>query len=935
MNHSRVYWLTCVLLILIASVASATTIVLPNDAQLVAKSPVIVEGTIVSTTPVQRGDAIWTETKLAVDRSIKGNVSGEITIREIGGQLGDRITKIFGAPEYTTGERVLVFLTPSPRGDYQTTDLFVGKFSENRAMNGRRLWLRDDSIANVQLLDAKFQPIVANNVQRDAAGFESYVAARAGGKTADANYGIENPLLDSDVRRPDRSPLLPVLENFTMISEPTIYRWFRFDRGQAATWYSYGTQPGYSGGGVNEIQTAMSAWNSVSGARINYAYAGAESGTPGGLSAPNGVNEVLFNDPNGEISGSWNPSTGGVVGQGGFNGVAAGGPFTATFTADSTHTAGQHNAYEITEANLTIQDNVSSSTGITSNRLAEIVAHEFGHTLGLGHSTDSSALMYPTVTGLGPTPRADDQAAVQWLYPNGSVTQPPTPTATIPSAPSNLTASATASAINLQWARNSTNESGFYVYISFNGGAFSRVSGSFAAGATGGSITNVTGGNYRIYLTAFNAAGESAGSNTVSVNVVATPALSAYFTVAPASGIAGQTVFSFNDASTGSVVSRSWNFGDGSASSAQNPTHVYAAAGQYAVYLTVSDGTTQSQYSAAISVAAPTPAAPPVQASYNFSPSIPVAGSAVTFSDASSGSPTSWSWNFGDGASSSQRNPAHAFASAGTYTVTLTVSNGITTSAASRAISVAQNTSLLLNNSRYKVTINARDQRTGKTAIGAASMQTSEFGYFSLPEFTGDTNNPEVFVKVLGPVNGVPWVFFGGLTDVEYSLYVTDTATGQVRQYYHGPGSASGGYDTGTGQLPLGGCVANTIADSRTGLSRATATTTQLALMGNRFGLTLTARDPRTGATASGETIPKNDESGFYTLPGLTGDANNIEVFVKVVNATSVDGHYWVFFGGLTDFEYTLTVADTGTGKVRSYTKPAGSACGGFDTTTF
>ena len=76
MNHSRVYWLTCVLLILIASVASATTIVLPTDAQLVAKSPVIVEGTIVSTAPVQRGDAIWTETKLAVDRSIKGNVSG-------------------------------------------------------------------------------------------------------------------------------------------------------------------------------------------------------------------------------------------------------------------------------------------------------------------------------------------------------------------------------------------------------------------------------------------------------------------------------------------------------------------------------------------------------------------------------------------------------------------------------------------------------------------------------------------------------------------------------------------------------------------------------------------------------------------------------------------------------------------------------------------
>lgn len=936
LNHSRVYWLTCVLLILIASVASATTIVLPTDEQLVVKSPVIVEGTVISTGPVQQGNAIWTETKLAIDRTIKGNVSGVVTIREIGGEIGDHITKVWGAPVYTVGERVLVFLTKSPRGDYQTTDLLVGKFSETRAMNGRRLWLRDESATNVQLLDSNFEPIAAKNVQRDAAAFEKYVVTRAAGKTAAANYGVENPLLETDIPKTNATPELPIIENFTMISEPTIYRWFRFERGQSAAWYSYGTQPGYSGGGVNEIQTAMSAWNSVAGAKINYQYVGVESGAPAGLNSTNGVNEVLFNDPLSEIAGSWNPSTGGVVGQGGFNGVSQGGTFTATINGDATHTAGPHQAYEITEANLTIQDNVSSATGITSARLAEIVAHEFGHTLGLGHSTDNTALMYPTVTGLGATPRADDQLAVQWLYPNGSTPPPPT-TTTVPTAPSNLTATASSSSsIALQWTRNSTNESGFYIYISYNGGSFSRVSGTFGAGSTAGTITNASAGNYRLYLTAFNSAGESAASNTASVNVVATPALSAYFTVSPASGIAGQTVFSFTDGSTGSVVSRTWNFGDSFVSTQQNPTHVFASAGQYVITLTVSDGSVQSQYNAAVSVTAPTPAIPPVQAAFTYGPAAPVAGSAVTFSDASGGSPTAWSWNFGDGATSNQKNPTHTYASAGSYSVTLSVSNGLTSSATSRAIGVAQNTSIMLNNSRYKVTINARDQRTGKTAIGAAAMQTDEFGYFSLPEFTGDTNNPEVFVKVLGPVNGVPWVFFGGLTDVEYSLYVTDTATGQVRQYYHGPGSASGGYDTGTGQLPAGGgCVANTIADSRTSLSRATATSSQLALMNSRFALTLSARDPRTGHTATGLTIPKNDESGFYALPGLTGDANNVEVFVKIVNATTVDGHYWVFFGGLTDFEYTLTVTDTGSGKVRSYTKPAGSACGGFDTTNF
>lgn len=935
MNHSRVYWLTYLFLILVAGVASATSIVLPTDDQLIAKSPVIIEGTVLSTAPIQQGSEIWTETKLAISRTIKGNVSGAITVREIGGEIGDHITKVFGTPEFTTGERVLLFLTPTPRGDYQTTDLFVGKFSEQLAMNGRRLFTRDSDMANVQLLDAEFRPVRARTVQRDAETFEAYVSARAAGRTANANYAVENPVMAKDIPQMHTPEI--IVDNFTMISEPTIYRWFAFDRGSSAQWYSSGTQPGYSGGGVNEIQTAMSAWNTVSGAKINYTYVGVENGAPAGLSAANGVNEVLFNDPLNEISGSWNPSTGGVVGQGGFNGVAQGGTFTATFNADATHTSGSHRAYEITEANLTIQDNVAPGAGISSTRLAEIVAHEFGHTLGLGHSTDSTALMYPTVTGLGPAPRTDDQRAVQWLYPSGGTAPAPSPAPTAPAAPTNLRGTVSGSSINLAWTRNSTNEAGFYIYLNYNGTGFTRVSGSFSAGSTGGTVTSMADGNYQMYISAFNSSGESTGSNVISFSVSTAPAqtVSAYFTVSPSSGIAGQTVFSFFDQSSGGVTARTWNFGDGTVSTAQNPTHVYGAAGQYIVTLNATNGTTNAQYTAAVNVAAPTPATPPVAADFAFSPAGPVAGSAVTFIDASTGAPTQWAWNFGDGYTTNQQSPTHTYASAGAYTVTLSVSNGLTTSSRARTLFVAASTELTLNNSRYKVTINARDQRTGKTAVGRASVQTGEFGYFSLPELTGDPNNPEVFVKVLGPVNGVPWVFFGGLTDVEYSLYVTDTVTGQTRQYYHAPGDAKGGYDTGTGQLPAGGCVANLIADGRTSLSRATATSTQLALMNSRFALTLTATDPRTGARASGITIPKNDESGFYTLPGLTNDANNVEVFVKIVNATSVDGHYWIFFGGLTDFQYTLTVTDTGTGKVRSYTKPAGSACGGFDTTNF
>jgi PKD repeat protein len=49
----------------------------------------------------------------------------------------------------------------------------------------------------------------------------------------------------------------------------------------------------------------------------------------------------------------------------------------------------------------------------------------------------------------------------------------------------------------------------------------------------------------------------------------------------------------------------------------------------------------------------------------------------VTFTDQSSGSPTSWSWAFGDGTTSTVQNPSHTYSGAGRYTVSLTVTNGV------------------------------------------------------------------------------------------------------------------------------------------------------------------------------------------------------------------------------------------------------------------
>ncbi len=61
----------------------------------------------------------------------------------------------------------------------------------------------------------------------------------------------------------------------------------------------------------------------------------------------------------------------------------------------------------------------------------------------------------------------------------------------------------------------------------------------------------------------------------------------------PTSGLAPLTV-QFTDQSSGPVVSWSWNFGDGTTSTAQNPPHTYSGAGNFSATLTVTGSSGQT-----------------------------------------------------------------------------------------------------------------------------------------------------------------------------------------------------------------------------------------------------------------------------------------------------------------------------------------------------
>ena len=71
------------------------------------------------------------------------------------------------------------------------------------------------------------------------------------------------------------------------------------------------------------------------------------------------------------------------------------------------------------------------------------------------------------------------------------------------------------------------------------------------------------------------------------------------------------------------------------------------------------------------------------------------------------------------------------------------------------------------------------------------TMDTGAFWFFS-------PNNIELAVKVVDgrPDNGHFWVFVGALTNVEYTVTVTDTLTGVVRRYANPAGRLASFADT-------------------------------------------------------------------------------------------------------------------------------------------
>ena len=109
------------------------------------------------------------------------------------------------------------------------------------------------------------------------------------------------------------------------------------------------------------------------------------------------------------------------------------------------------------------------------------------------------------------------------------------------------------------------------------------------------------------------------------------------------------------------------------------------------------------------------------------------------------------------------------------------------------------------------------------------------------------------------------------------------------------------------------------------------ANATTLCLNASRFRVQVTWRVPSQGTSGVGNGIALTGDTGEFWF----FSANNIELVIKVVDGRAFNDRFWVFYGALSDVEYTITVTDTTNGAVKTYTNPSGNLASVADVTAF
>lgn len=168
-------------------------------------------------------------------------------------------------------------------------------------------------------------------------------------------------------------------------------------------------------------------------------------------------------------------------------------------------------------------------------------------------------------------------------------------------------------------------------------------------------------GNYTVQLIVTNAGGCS--DTVVKTNFIRIQTPHLAITGLPKNGCVPVSIAPTATVSPAHSVSHyRWNFGDGSTSTASNPSHSYVKAGDYDVSLvaTTAEGCTDT-----VKMIRAVRAGEKPHAGFANTPTYVCPFEKVFFADKSTGNVDQWFWEFSDGGTSTEQNPVHQFSDTG------------------------------------------------------------------------------------------------------------------------------------------------------------------------------------------------------------------------------------------------------------------------------
>jgi len=222
---------------------------------------------------------------------------------------------------------------------------------------------------------------------------------------------------------------------------------------------------------------------------------------------------------------------------------------------------------------------------------------------------------------------------------------------------------------------------------------------------------------------------------------------------------------------------------------------------------------------------------------------------------------------------------------------------------------------LCTGSGRFKIQVDWYNQFNRQDGVGRPIQSSDGTGFFTFE----DPSSVELMVKVQESGSAVR-VSYGQLTSVFFTLFVIDTQTGLYKVYNNTPGQC-GGVDQNA--FPATAAASSTSAAA--GCSPGSGT---LCLQKGRFEVTAEWRDPANGQVGKAGATPLSQASGAFHF----GNPDSPELVAKVINqGNRID----VYYGSLSNLEYTLTVTDTKTGAVKTYRNAAGRYCGGTEVDAF